>query len=162
MAKNNQNLVLLAVEKGYVVHKDGHVSSNKTENLKLKTHKQGYKTFTIRVSKTQKMTLTVHRLQAYQKYGDKVFDENLEVRHLNGNPGDNSFDNIVLGTHQENMLDIDKETRRRMASNANKKYRNVSEIREYYNDVKSYSKTMEHFGISSRGTLHFILHSSMV
>tara|TARA_R110001632_G_scaffold137804_2_gene253417 strand:+ start:6935 stop:7756 length:822 start_codon:yes stop_codon:yes gene_type:complete len=51
--------------------------------------------------------LFVHRLQAYQKFGKKLFNFPL-VRHLNGDKLDNSFNNILLGDHAQNYKDIPK------------------------------------------------------
>jgi hypothetical protein len=34
----------------------------------------------------------------------------------------------------------------------------VKKIKEFYNEVRSYAKTMEKFGIKSKSSLHFILH----
>ena len=55
--------------------------------------------------------IKVHRLAAYQKFGDKLFEKGMQVRHLNGNKLDFSFENIELGTGKENCQDIPKEQR---------------------------------------------------
>ena len=60
----------------------------------------------------------VHRLVGYYKFGEKIFDKNFEIRHLNSNSKDNSFDNIGIGSHSENMLDVDKATRVERAKHA--------------------------------------------
>jgi hypothetical protein len=58
------------------------------------------------------------------------------------------------------MMDCPKEDRIARAINASRKIvkYNVKEIRDYYNKVKSYRKTMKKFNISSSGTLWYILH----
>lgn len=58
-----------------------------------------------------------------------------------------------------------KDERIRLSVNASSymskyKEKDVKEIREYHNKTKSYKKTMEKFGISSKGTLFFILNQS--
>jgi hypothetical protein len=58
--------------------------------------------------------LSIHRLQAYQKYGDAIFDPNIEVRHKDGNPANNSIDNILIGTPHDNAMDKPKELRMKM------------------------------------------------
>lgn len=42
----------------------------------------------------------IHRLQAYQKFGDKIYEDGIVVRYLNGDRYDNSYDNIGIGTYQ--------------------------------------------------------------
>jgi hypothetical protein len=34
------------------------------------------------------------------------FEEGTVVRHLNGDPGSNAWDNIAIGTMSDNMFDI--------------------------------------------------------
>ena len=54
----------------------------------------------------KRLYIPIHRLQAFQKFGMKMFEPGIEVRHLNNNNYDNSWDNIALGTRSENMLDL--------------------------------------------------------
>ena len=108
-----------------------------------------------------KINLLVHRLQAYQKFGNKLYEQGIEVRHSNGNSKDNSYDNIILGTRSENMMDIEESVRKSKASNANKKYPDelVLEIKEYYSLGHSYSDIMKKFNISSKGTISYIINN---
>jgi hypothetical protein len=52
------------------------------------------------------INIAIHRLQAFQKYGDLLYEEGTVVRHLNGDPGSNAWDNIAIGTMSDNMFDI--------------------------------------------------------
>jgi hypothetical protein len=45
----------------------------------------------------------IHRLVALAFLGEPA--PGLEVRHLNGDPGDSRLENLAWGTHQENMRD---------------------------------------------------------
>ena len=45
---------------------------------------------------------------AYQKYGDRIFEEEIEVRHLDGNSTNNSISNIEIGTKSDNETDRKK------------------------------------------------------
>jgi hypothetical protein len=38
------------------------------------------------------------------KYGDLLYEEGTVVRHLNGDPGSNAWDNIAIGTMSDNMF----------------------------------------------------------
>jgi hypothetical protein len=58
----------------------------------------GYVRFTHRHEQHGPRRLKVHRLQALQKYGMRVFDENTIVHHSNFDPRDNSANNIVLAS----------------------------------------------------------------
>lgn len=144
-----------AYNMGYRINDEGHAISPNGEVLKPYCAKNGYYRFTIRINKVPG-SVPYHRLMAYQKYGDLLFAANC-VRHLNGNSLDNSYDNIEIGSWSDNMMDIPKEIRVRKAANANMKYKNIDEIRNHYNNCKSYKETMERYGISSKGTLYHIL-----
>lgn len=60
----------------------------------------------------------VHRLVAYQKYGDKLFEKGIQVRHLDGDRFNNLEHNIALGSQRDNCFDIPKEERIRRAKHA--------------------------------------------
>lgn len=102
---------------------------------------------------------SVHRLVAYQLWGDLIYDESKEVRHLDGNKLNFLPDNIALGTHVENLMDRPKAERLAHAIHASSfvKRHDRQPVRDFYASCRSYAKTMDEFGISSKGTLHFIL-----
>ena len=62
------------------------------------------------------------------------------------------------------MMDVPKETRINRSIKASHSYimkwdeNDVVNIKKFYNETKSYKKTMSEFGIKSTGTLFFILH----
>lgn len=104
----------------------------------------------------------LHQLTAYQKFGDRLFDPIIHVRHLNNDPKDNRSENIEIGNQSENMMDLPKETRMRTAINAANRLRRFTDteidgIRAFHAGSKSYRKTMKKFGIKSKGTLNYIL-----
>ncbi len=57
------------------------------------------------------LSFKVHRFCAYLKYGNQLFNSGLLVRHLDDNPLNLSWDNIVLGTQKENAEDQPKDSR---------------------------------------------------
>ena len=124
--------------------------------MKLNLSKEYY-TFTIRIGlKTRRVR--VHRMQAYQKFKDKIYEDNIVVRHLNGNSLDNTFNNIGIGSQSENMFDRPREERAkhgRLAASFNIKYPKelIDEMKAFYNNCKSYKQTMEKYNLSSKGTL---------
>ena len=160
------NNTISAYEKGYRVTRDGIVvnpSGSQIVEMIGNSNGMKYKRFGIRLDTGERVCVYTHKLQAYQKYGDEIFDVE-SIRHLNGNSLDNSFDNIAKGSRSENMMDVPEDIRMERAINATKsvtKYNNTrDEIVAYYNICRSYSETMKHFGISSKGTLYYILHNS--
>lgn len=147
----------IAMSKGYVVLEDGTVNGPLKDNIGF-IH-QKYHTFKIRCNGGENRSIKTHRLQALQKFGDKIYEEGMVVRHLNNDCTDNSFANIGIGTERENHMDIPREERVRRAIHATsfvKKY-DHEDVIEFYNKCKSYTKTMEKFDITSKGTLHYIL-----
>ena len=163
MKKGKKNMaIVLAFSFGYRATSDGEIISPRGKKLKLDTNKLGYKRFGIRYGR-QTISISVHRFVAFQKYGEIIFNSDC-VRHLDGDAKNNSFDNIEIGTYQENSLDIPKEARVATAKYASSFItiyddKTVKSIKQYHSQTKSYKKTMEKFGISSKGTLYNILNN---
>ena len=86
-----------------------------------------------------------------------MFKEGIEVRHLNGNSKDNSFDNIEIGTHSENMMDIPKEKRFLGGSEPIHKHKEIIEDRK---KGFTYNQLCKKYNISSKGTISFIINES--
>lgn len=157
----NSKNEILAKEKGYYVDKQGNAFSPRG-NMVGTRGEDPYMYFGIRISKTKVVKVYIHRLQAHQKFGDAIFDENIEVRHLNGNSFDNSYDNIAIGTPSENSMDKPADKRQRaslIASDKLKVYSDemVLEIQLMRNAGLTYSELMKKYNISSKGTLNYIL-----
>ena len=153
---------LEAYKKGYRCF-DGCVISPYGRKLKLSLTTTGYLKFSIRTGSrsdgtSKKKTVLVHRLVAYQKYGDQIYRQCV-VRHLDGDCINNDPGNIVLGSQLQNILDINPADRRHKSMVAAKAQRRFtdSEIRVIREEHHSYKETMEKWGITSKGTLHHIL-----
>lgn len=145
----------IAVEKGYSVDKMGNVYSS---NGVIKTQTIGDRLrFNIRVGTSIKR-VKVHRLQAYQKFGDVIYKEGLVVRHLNGISTDNSWDNIGVGTQGDNICDIPEVNR--IANASNPKYNHDAIILDHKLGM-SYARIMSKYGIKSKGTISFIVKKSI-
>lgn len=121
----NANLMGIYVDlKGNLIYSNGRISKSKPDH-------QGYFMFNVYIDGIQHKC-QVHRLQAFQKYGNKLFDENTYVRHLNGDSLDNSFENISIGTQSENMMDKSQVVRQKQAEHAASYKRKFS-----YEDIRS-------------------------
>lgn len=158
--KSQQNL-LDAYNKGYRVI-DGQVFY-KGNNVKGRIDKTRYLKISIRNLNKERCRVPVHRLLAYQKYGNKIFEKGIHVRHLDSNSLNNLDRNIQIGTPKENNMDKSKEVRLLSAINAASytKIHNHTDIVKMYNEGMSYSKIMQETGIKSKGTISFIIRKSI-
>lgn len=149
---------VIATERGYTIDKEGNVFNKLNKIVKGYLNNEGYRVFSMRhEGKTPKVSF--HRMQAYAKHGKDLYNKGMVTRHLNSIKTDNNFDNICIGTHSQNMMDIPKEERIKKAFIATSHVRKYDkeEVRGFYDKCRSYKKTMAKFNISSKGTLHFIL-----
>jgi hypothetical protein len=151
----------IAFAKGYRVSPDGQTVTSRRGYVRKLCKKNGeYRVVTVSIHR-RVYPVMVHRLQAYQHFGEAIFAAEC-VRHLDGNPANNAVGNLALGTASENMMDIPADIRlskARIASAAATKH-DHAEVLEFYRATKSYAKTMRKFGISSKGTISFIVRKS--
>lgn len=121
--------IIYAYSSGYRITEDGALLSPKKKALvsKVKRYRRlrrgvrslmFYKVFNIYVPDYGLVTITCHRLAAYQKFTELILDKSKVVRHLNGNSLDNSLSNIGIGTQSDNMLDIPSTDRSKNAQKA--------------------------------------------
>lgn len=102
-----------AYRRGYRITREGRLinpNGDYVNGFLIKCKNVEYLRFGIRINKKTKH-LSVHILQAYQKYGEFVFEVNIVVRHKNNISTDNSWDNILIGSHKDNSLDMSLEFR---------------------------------------------------
>lgn len=155
----------LALIKGYTVTKEGILLNRNGIQVKgrIKDRKRDYYNFDIRIGprkENKKVHCMIHRLQAYQKFGDKIYEKGIVVRHLNGDRYDNSYDNIDIGTNKDNKNDIPKELVSINCGQISRKSskETIESIRKDYENGMSYSNIMIKYNISSKGTVHYIIH----
>ena len=98
------------VEKGGIVDKKGNVISHLGRKLKKiamtndKRHKNYYESvFAYYNGRTRRVK--VHRIVAFIKFGYDFLGKGIMVRHLDDNGLNNTYDNIELGTWQDNYND---------------------------------------------------------
>src|SRR3990167_2628340 len=137
----------VAFFKGYRIDVEGNLLNKIGVLCKPYKNKKGYLSFSVRMPNKKSKMFLFHRLQALQKYGIEVYNDGIIVRHKNNNKTDNSWENILIGTHRQNSMDIPEQTRIKHAKHAAsflKKYDNESII-EFYRKTESYKRTMEKF-----------------
>lgn len=150
-----------AAELGYRVSEDGLTVTRPQDRIvPQQCTRDGYNRFTFG-PKCNRLTIRTHRLQAFQSFGDAIYQEGIVCRHLDGNPLNNAASNIALGTQSDNMMDRSKECRQRCAFNASRSVvkHDHSAVVEFYKE-NGFTATLNHFKISSRGTLSHILNKS--
>ena len=120
----NKKALLFAVFRGYYCDGRGQVFSPKGKIVNGSIGSNGYRTIGVRVifdnGKSEKCNIYVHRLQAYQKYGDKIFDKGVVVRHKNNIKTDNEYSNILVGSYSDNYFDNSEEIKNRILTGSNK------------------------------------------
>lgn len=147
----------IAFGKGYRI-KNGLCFNPSHIEIKGYFNCDGYKVFNLRIDNKVKK-ITFHRLLAYEKYGDKIFEKGIEIRHLNSNKLDNNWNNILIGTHSDNMQDMCPIKRKEKALHATSYIRKYDKqkVQNFHKTSGSYKNTMNQFGITSKATLNYIL-----
>lgn len=94
------------INNGWEIDQNGQITNPKGE-IKKGSLTYGYLKVGIKIPelKISSYSLKIHKFQAYQKYGEEIFQPGIVVRHLNGNKTDNSWENIIIGTQSDNMMD---------------------------------------------------------
>lgn len=155
------NLAIIQMfNKGYTCDKLGNVYNPKGHIVNGSTRKfrnsEYYKTLSFKLDSIP-YSILKHRFIAFCKFKHDLFKEEMVVRHLNGNSLDNSWNNIEIGTHSQNMMDIPREQRRKMASSP--KYDHFQIIKD--SKVMARKEVMEKHGMSSTGAYHYIVNRSL-
>jgi len=147
-----QLYVIKAFEKGYRVLLCGVPVSKFGHVLKTRTNSSGYRSIGIKLD-GKTISIYLHKLMAYQKFGVDCFKHGIEVRHFNGNSEDNSYFNIGLGTHSENMLDVEVHIRLRNGraagrANSNLEDKDILDMREEFAKGRTLSWAVSKYSIA--------------
>lgn len=104
--------LLFAHQQGYKITRDGNVISPRGKLLKKLTGRNGYFFFNVRLPRYLGggvKHVYVHRLQAYQIFGDIVITNKIvEVMHNDNDKTNNHYKNISIGTHKKNCENTPK------------------------------------------------------
>ena len=128
LSKTNQAVVVVHT-KGYRVI-DGKLYNPKGVERKTRPKNNPsvpYLRTTFRVE-GKSISIPIHKLAAYQKFGNKVFESGILVRHLNANSFDNRESNLELGTSLDNFNDMSEANKKKLLSNlqrGNKKRKKI-------------------------------------
>lgn len=169
--KNNAKMAILeAINRGYTVDKKGNVISPTNNLLSTEGTRNlngiHYKMFAITLKNKKRTNIKVHRLVAYLKYGDVIFEKGIVVRHINGDHKDNSWDNILIGTYSENMMDKPKNIRMNAAIKATSFCRKYSKdfleklFKDRFENNMTYKSLTSKYDIG-KSTLSFLFNKSI-
>lgn len=159
MTNPKQEKLLEAYSAGYRISSDGTILSPYSPTpISGYVSPRGYRCFKL----NRNYPILVHRLHAYQLYGDAVFIPGTVVRHLNGDKLDNSPTNLALGTQSDNSYDIPEEVRRKTGKHAASFLRKLTEeqvasLRADRAAGLSYAYLTKKYGIAS-STVSDIVH----
>lgn len=160
--------VIAASERGYVVLEDGSVVSPSGRVLSASPTGGSKSCPYMRVS-CGRVSVCVHQLAGYQKFGERALFVGIQIRHKDGNSVNNATDNILIGTPAENHADIPAHVRERITrlavtSSAHKKRKlsdsQVREVRALHSSgvtvTESRRATARRMGVS-KVALHLVI-----
>ncbi len=150
------NKIIHAFKRGYRVDADGNLYNAKGRKMTPQKRDNGYLFFRIKINEVEKI-ISIHRLQAYQKFGISIFKKNTVVRHLDGDMYNNSADNISIGTVRDNHYDMPVNKRKIRSSKPRLPHAEIiSEINQGHSipDIAAKYK-------STRAAIYYIVKSSL-
>ena len=112
--------ILEAYRRGYRIDKRGILFNPKGKEMSPTIGSGGYYRHTFRLVEGKVSSPPIHRFQAFQKFKYDIFKEGIVVRHKDGNKLNNHYDNILIGTYSDNMMDIPEDIRKRTSNIASK------------------------------------------
>jgi len=111
--------IKIVLDKGYYINNIGEVFSRtgKKRKLRLSGSKQGteYYSFNVKINKIS-YPIRTYYLQAYKKFRKRAFVDGIQIRHLDSNSLNNSYENIGIGTVSDNMMDRSLNLRQKVSN----------------------------------------------
>ncbi len=139
---------------------DGSVCNAIGKTRKLQITKSGtgqnpipYYVFNVGIGNSKRYPVKVHRLLAFQLFGEDALKNSIHTRHLDGNSLNNTPQNIRLGTGSENAMDRCPKERRLHAQKASRSAsrhtdETWAEVRADHKAGLGYKKLKLKYGIS--------------
>lgn len=145
--------------KGYTVDKYGRLFNKLGVEVIGSVDNRGYRATGMRTPDNRVVRVYFHRMVAYAKFKNKIYQDGTVVRHLDGNPLNNSWDNIDIGSYSDNMMYIPKSIRVTNAGLANMKYDKdmVNMIKDLRSKGLKYADIMKETGIHNKSVISYII-----
>ena len=124
MTNKKNRAIIKLYELGYSVT-NGFIVNPSGKELKRQIDRNGYYSVTVKIDGVATKCM-IHRFVAFCKFGNKIFQPNIVVRHLDGNSKNNEHGNIDIGSQSQNCLDRKKSDRIKHAKKAATKIRKLS------------------------------------
>jgi len=147
MSRSNE-VILWMCNKGYFANRDGQIYSPKSREVGY-YNSQNRLIVCIRMN-GRKRKVSGSRFIAYYFYGNKLFNNDALVLHINDNPKDNRISNLKIGDAKENALD-----KKKNGGNFKRFCYDHNIIFEQYKDL-GFKETMNQSGISPRHLFRII------
>lgn len=109
-----KDVIRSAFVAGYSVDPLGNILNKKGKLLKGVIATNGYRYVSIYIkglTGPKGIQVSNHQMAVYDKFGEKAFTPNIEVRHLDGDRLNNHPNNIAIGTRHDNIMDMSPEQR---------------------------------------------------
>ena len=104
--KKSDNREEKVLQLGYRMLKDGTLLNLKNKSIgygkKNDYKKIQVKLFDKKLNKKITKDIFLHRIQAFKKFGYKLYNIGTEVRHMDHDKQNNSYQNIEIGTSKDN------------------------------------------------------------
>lgn len=157
-------MIRLAHFKGYRVVNGGVLNANgKPRKTRIRTRLRNgsaysVEQFTVSDTEGNSFPIPVHRLLAFQKFGEASLAEDIQVRHKNNNSLDNVEANILIGTGTDNALDRTPLSRQEHAAKGRQTYtvEFIAGLRAAHQAGESYREIEQRTGVS-RSMLSYYL-----
>ena len=152
--------VIHAHEIGYRVDEEGNITTPTGRRGKTRVDMWGYHTLTAGPPENRGR-IRLHMLAAYQWFGELIFIEGLEIRHLDDNCSNNRKENLALGTKHQNAMDQSRGKRKKRAKHAASFLRKLTEdqvkqLREDRSNGATYKELMAKYDIA-KSTVSYII-----
>ena len=154
--KKSDNREEKVLQLGYRMLKDGTLLNLKNKSIgygkKNDYKKIQVKLFDKKLNKKITKDIFLHRIQAFKKFGYKLYNIGTEVRHMDHDKQNNSYQNIEIGTAKDNYQDNGIEfinSQQRKATLASIKYskEKIKEAKDYFKKSNNLTKTAKKFNM---------------
>lgn len=160
---SRSNLAVLAfVKLGYSV-RFPFVYDDEGKPLLIGKSDQGYPRIYVYVPELgSRFPVKIHGIVAFQKFGDRVFEKGIEVRHMDSDKTNFSKDNIAIGTRSQNIADRPPGSQLAASHRGARKNRKYSDelaarVQAAHKAGMGYSELRRTFGIRSAAPIYAMI-----
>jgi hypothetical protein len=137
-----------------------HVYNERGEILPVGQTDQGYpRTYVYVPELDTHFPVKIHRIVAFQKFGERAFEKGTEVRHLDSDKSNFADDNITIGTRVQNIADRPPGSQLAASHKGARKNRKYSDelmerVQQAHKAGMGYTELRRTFNIRSAGAVY--------